>query len=430
MNSDTEDAITDEKEKQILRLIKRIKKDRNRPSYQSILSFANREENKMDMDELKSILDKMIAENIIKNIGVNGKESFIIVEEKTISSDTASTNTQTYSENIGGDITNLENFINTSFFDTLTNMIKGEVKSALKSLSETSELKDEISQELNARTKDNRDEIYLLLKNQITFLQNELMAKDTIIKMLINDHNGVKGCDASRNQNAHNFNNSSFNVAGNSMRTCSVKHTQNHNNTKDEKVGEDICVNRNSSRTRINVNTDIPTNNRYDALAENTNDISVHNDENTNDISVHNDENVAKRVNENTVKRSITILGDSIIKDIKSYEMKRCMKRGEKIYVKTFPGATTDCMKDYVKPSIKHNPDFVISHTGTNDLKSTKSAMEISDEIIKLALDIKTDENEVVVSGILARNDDMNTKVRGKRFFEDKMLEICSSVFK
>ena len=163
------------------------------------------------------------------------------------------------------------------FFDTLTNIIKGEVKSALnlKSLSETSELKDEISQEVNERTKDNTDEIYLLLKNQITFSQNELMAKDTIIKMLINDHNGVKNikdCDASRNQNAHNFNNSSFNVAGNYMRTCSVKHTQNHNNTNDEKVDEDICVNRNLSRTRINVNTDIPTNNRYDALAENTND--------------------------------------------------------------------------------------------------------------------------------------------------------------
>ena len=82
MNSDTEDVITDEKEKQILRLIKRVKKDRNRPSYQSILSFANRDENKMDMDELKSILDKMIAENIIMNIGVNGKESFIIEWKK------------------------------------------------------------------------------------------------------------------------------------------------------------------------------------------------------------------------------------------------------------------------------------------------------------------------------------------------------------
>ena len=58
----------------------------------------------------------MIAENIIKNVGVNGKETFSIVEEKNISSDTASINTQTYSENIGDDITNLENFINTRFF--------------------------------------------------------------------------------------------------------------------------------------------------------------------------------------------------------------------------------------------------------------------------------------------------------------------------
>ena len=121
MNSDTEDVITDEKEKQILRLIKRIKKDRNRPSYQSILSFANREENKMDMDELKSILDKMIAENIIKNIGVNGKVSFSIVEEKMISSDTVSTNTQTYSENIGDEISKI--LSTRVFFDTITNII-------------------------------------------------------------------------------------------------------------------------------------------------------------------------------------------------------------------------------------------------------------------------------------------------------------------
>ena len=82
----------------------------------------------MDMDELKSILDKMIAENIIKNIGVNGKESFSIVEEKIISSDTASTNTQTYSENIGEDIANLENFINAntlfkSYIDSLNNAL-------------------------------------------------------------------------------------------------------------------------------------------------------------------------------------------------------------------------------------------------------------------------------------------------------------------
>ena len=62
--------------------------------------------------------------------------------------------------------------------------------------------------------KDNNGELYLVLKHQVTFLQNELMAKDSIIKMLINDRNGVynvKDCDASINQNAHTFSKSRFN---------------------------------------------------------------------------------------------------------------------------------------------------------------------------------------------------------------------------
>ena len=86
----------------------------------------------------------------------------------------------------------------------------------------------------------------------------------------------------------------------------------------------------------------------------------------------------------------------------------------------TFPGATTECMKDYVKPTMKYNPDFVILHTGTNDLKSNKSSEEISNDIIKLALDIKTDQNDIVVSGILARNDDMKKVKEVNNFLKIK----------
>ena len=100
--------------------------------------------------------------------------------------------------------------------------------------------------------------------------------------------------------------------------------------------------------------------------------------------------------------------------------MRRCTKQGEKIYVKTFPGATTECMKDYVKPTMKYNPDFVILHTGTNDLKSNKSSEEISDDIIKLALDIKTDQSDIVVSGILAINDDMKKVKEVNNFLKIK----------
>ena len=64
MNLDKDEGNSNEQEKRILRLIKRIKKDRNRPCFQNILSFANREDDKLTMDDLKIVTDKMIAQNL------------------------------------------------------------------------------------------------------------------------------------------------------------------------------------------------------------------------------------------------------------------------------------------------------------------------------------------------------------------------------
>ena len=59
-------------------------------------------------------------------------------------------------------------------------------------------------------------------------------------------------------------------------------------------------------------------------------------------------------------KRPITILGDSIIKGIKSHKIKKQLGTGENIFVKSFPGAETSCMHDYVKPSLKFKSDLFI----------------------------------------------------------------------
>ena len=100
-----------------------------------------------------------------------------------------------------------------------------------------------------------------------------------------------------------------------------------------------------------------------------------------------------KRKKTATNIRQITVLGDSIIKNIQPHKMKRCMNSNEKIYIKSFPGATITDMKDYAKPSKRYNPDLFILHAGSNDLRSTKSPDEISEEIVKLGLDIKMDKN-------------------------------------
>ena len=82
----------------------------------------------------------------------------------------------------------------------------------------------------------------------------------------------------------------------------------------------------------------------------------------------------------------------------------------DKIYVKSFPGAMVEDMNDYVKPAMKFNPDLIIVHVGTNDIRTEKKPEHIAEEIIKLALKIKTDENEVAISGLIPRNDELNQK--------------------
>ena len=44
--------------------------------------------------------------------------------------------------------------------------------------------------------------------------------------------------------------------------------------------------------------------------------------------------------------------------------------RGNIILVKPFLGACTKAMKHYVSPDLEKEPDLVILHTGSNDLKS------------------------------------------------------------
>ena len=61
------------------------------------------------------------------------------------------------------------------------------------------------------------------------------------------------------------------------------------------------------------------------------------------------------------------VLGDSIIKHVKNYSLSKSLGNC-KVYVKDFPGARVRCMQDYVRPTIRENPNHIILHAGTNDL--------------------------------------------------------------
>ena len=89
-----------------------------------------------------------------------------------------------------------------------------------------------------------------------------------------------------------------------------------------------------------------------------------------------------------------------------------------KVFVKTFSGAKTTCMHDYVKPLVRSIPDHFILQVGTIDLSSNKSPEEIARSIIDLATSIKNEKHDVSISNIIIRADDKK--------LEEKRCEVNS----
>ena len=104
------------------------------------------------------------------------------------------------------------------------------------------------------------------------------------------------------------------------------------------------------------------------------------------------------------------IVCDSIIKDVYGWELS---DRENKVVVKHFSGSTTEDMKTYIQPPLKRDPDRVIIHVGTNDLRSNQDPVTIAKNIIDIAKSSKHSVNLVsILSSIVPRRDSLNGKGR------------------
>jgi lysophospholipase L1-like esterase len=84
---------------------------------------------------------------------------------------------------------------------------------------------------------------------------------------------------------------------------------------------------------------------------------------------------------------------------------------GNRVVVKSFPGATSEDMRHYIKPTIDRSPNRIVLHCGTNDLKNS-SPTEFAERVASLASEIeKTSEIKVIISELVARRD-MNDQVK------------------
>ena len=113
-----------------------------------------------------------------------------------------------------------------------------------------------------------------------------------------------------------------------------------------------------------------------------------------------------KNISSNSInsknKNVSVIIGDFIIKDIKGWELSN---ESEKFVAKFFGGATKNDMESYIQPTIERVPSNVILQSGTNDLKTSTDTEQI-------AKSRKTDKNNVIISELTPRNDQLNKKAK------------------
>ena len=92
--------------------------------------------------------------------------------------------------------------------------------------------------------------------------------------------------------------------------------------------------------------------------------------------------------------------------------------------VPPFSLAKVRCMHDYVKPSVRDfNPDHIILHCGTNNLRSERTASQIARLIMELALTLKYENNKILMSLIVPRNDNINNKANE---VNSRLIHMCA----
>ena len=88
--------------------------------------------------------------------------------------------------------------------------------------------------------------------------------------------------------------------------------------------------------------------------------------------------------NSRTPKKSVIILGDSMTSHIQGKKL----SREAHVVSKSFSGSTVEDMCDFVKPFVRRQPNQIILHVGTNNLREDKP-QEISEKIVNLMSNIE-----------------------------------------
>ena len=372
----------------IINAINTIRKNKKRPDETSIYEFLNKNLENVDLTKvtINERVTSMSNNNRITNKLTSGKNSYFVTNnessepkediEKQLLTDTETPPPKKDPiADISDKLENLQNF----FIHELS-----DVKAEMKSVT-CSKIPDLTENKLNNNTD--------LLEKKISFLKEECQNKNLTINILLE-------------QLFHTNTSKSINTDNPDKYTKSVIDDCYEYPKKPAKT----------SKLKHQRKTSIETNNRFSILSpdeiptdstrkDSSLDGACERPRQIDDSNSNNRTTSYKKSNKIPRKNKLlvtAILGDSIVKDVKSWKLSDDKNK--------VCGAKTKDMESYIIPTLEQNPEIIIIHSGTNDLKSDSSPEEIARDIIKLTTSCKTQTNKVILSSIVPRYDNLNEK--------------------
>ena len=234
-----------------------------------------------------------------------------------------------------------------------------------------------------------KESIYInSLHDQINYLKEENKIKNSIIQSLlchspsknINDKNdqAENNLPISEIAEKENFTNDPDNLSDKDVEGDT--HVDNVDNEKDEGRNKPIELKNVTKRKKKKKK-------KKDHSEELDNSNIKEHDKSNRHNKIDND---TRNASPSKTKKSVFILGDSMVKKVNGFYLTKDIKHKFLVKVRSFSSAKTRCMYDHAKPTIREvSPEHIILHVGTNDLNSEKTASKISNSIIDLANSLK-----------------------------------------
>ena len=102
------------------------------------------------------------------------------------------------------------------------------------------------------------------------------------------------------------------------------------------------------------------------------------------------------------------------------------ISRDHTVKIRPHPGATSIYMCDYIKPELRHQPDFISLHCGKNDISNELNTLKKLKKLLKEIEGYDTHRQpQVVISSLIKRYDqDFNEDIKS---INEKIQSLCKS---